>query len=271
MSRIGDLNIITPNIGAEVLNVDLANLTDGLLAQLKKDLQDHFVLFFRDQVLTLEEFKNFGKRFGKLDIHPAAIPPYADHPEVLVMETDEKTTKVYTEAWHTDSTASAEPPLGSILYMDIVPENGGGDTLFSTTCAAYDALSQTMKCYLEGMTALHDAGRLSGQPGIRADAERLPTCEHPVVRTHPVSGRKCLFVNRVYTSHIIGIPPAESDAILAFLYDHMEQPLFQCRFKWRPGSIAFWDNRCTLHRSIWDFYPQRRKGHRITICGDKPR
>jgi taurine dioxygenase len=154
--------------------------------------------------------------------------------------------------------------------MTVVPENGGGDTLFASTSAAYDALSPAMKRFLEGFTAIHDGERLRGDYSIKKSSERLIASEHPVVRTHPVTNRKCLYVNRVYTSHIVGLSKPESDAVLAYLYQHMEQAQFQCRFKWRPGSIAFWDNRCTLHLAIWDYYPERRYAERVTLCGERP-
>ena len=161
--------------------------------------------------------------------------------------------------------------MGSILYMKEVPQNGGGDTLFASTYAAYDALSPAMKTFLEGLTAVHDTERLRGVIDIKKSApEKFAAAEHPVVRTHPETKRKCLYVNGVFTSHIVQLSRSESDAVLAFLYRHQEIPQFQCRFKWEVGSIAFWDNRCTLHHAVWDYYPYRRCGHRVTICGDRP-
>jgi len=264
------LNKLTPLIGAEITNVDLASPSEGLIAQLKQDLNDHHVIFFHDQQLTLDQFKAFGRAFGPLHIHGVANPTFPQHPEVIVIETDENSTFVAGERWHSDASADAEPPFGTILYMHVVPEHGGGDTLFASTCDAYDALSSAMKRFLDGLTAVHDGERLRGLAGIRNQEKRLPANEHPVVRTNPETGRKGIYVNRVYTSHIVGLPKAESEAILSFLYTHMEQPLFQCRFKWSPGSIAFWDNRFSLHHAVWDYFPDRRMAQRITVCGERP-
>jgi taurine dioxygenase len=162
--------------------------------------------------------------------------------------------------------------MGSILHIETCPPRGG-DTLFANMYAAYDALSDRMKAYLDGMIALHD-----GEPVYRglfkpigvADKPEYPRAEHPVVRTHPVTGRKCLYVNAGFTSRLLGVPRDEGDAILRYLYQHMENPLFQCRFRWRENSIAFWDNRCAQHRAMWDYWPHTRSGHRVTVRGDRP-
>ena len=162
--------------------------------------------------------------------------------------------------------------MGSILYIKECPPNGG-DTLFASMYAAYEALSDRMKAYLEGLTALHD-----GEPVYRgmfakdgvADKANYPRAEHPVIRTHPVTGRKALYVNRGFTARILGIPRDESEGILRYLYEHMENPLFQCRFRWQPNSVAFWDNRCAQHRAMWDYWPHRRYGNRVTVRGERP-
>jgi len=267
---VGTVKKLTPLIGAEILDVDLTKLTPELVASIRATLLDNCVVFFRDQHLTIEQHKALGRAFGKLHIHPVARPLMEEHPEITVIQSDENSKMVAGETWHSDASADSEPPLGSLLYMKEVPPNGGGDTLFASTYAAYDALSPAMKKFLEGLTAIHDGERLRGMNFTRNYLEKLIASEHPVVRTHPETGRKCLFVNRVYTSHIVQLSKPESDALLAYLYAHMEIPLFQCRFKWQPNSIAFWDNRCALHHAVWDYYPQRRYGHRVTICGDKP-
>ena len=162
--------------------------------------------------------------------------------------------------------------MGSILYIKQSPPHGG-DTLFASMYAAYDALSERMKTYLDGLIAMHD-----GEPVYRglfsnygvADKPSYPHAEHPVVRTHPVTGKKALYVNRGFTTHIVGIPRDESDAILRYLYDHAENPLFQCRFRWSENAIAFWDNRCAQHRAMWDYWPHTRSGNRVTIKGERP-
>lgn len=160
--------------------------------------------------------------------------------------------------------------MGSILHIKTVPPDGGGDTAFSSMYAAYDALSKPMRTMLEGLTAVHDSGELySGGMYTRSD-KTAPSAEHPVVRTHPVTGRKCLFVNPVFTKKMVGLPKTESEAILKFLYRHCEAFEFQCRFKWRANSIAFWDNRCAMHKAVWDYYPHKRYGHRINIRGERP-
>jgi len=162
--------------------------------------------------------------------------------------------------------------MGSILYIKKCPPKGG-DTLFANMYAAYEALSDRMKTYLEGMTAFHDGESvyrgLYKNFGV-AEKEQYPRAEHPVIRTHPVTRKKALYVNRGFTRHLVGVPRDESDGILRYLYEHMENPLFQCRFRWRENSIAFWDNRCVQHRAMWDYWPHTRSGNRVTVAGDKP-
>jgi taurine dioxygenase len=162
--------------------------------------------------------------------------------------------------------------MGSILYIEKCPPKGG-DTLFASMYAAYEALSDRMKAYLDGLTAIHDgedAYRGTYKNTGMADKPVYPRAEHPVVRTHPVTGRKALYVNRGFTKRLVGVPRDESAAILDYLYDHAENPLFQCRFRWQPNSIAFWDNRCVQHRAMWDYWPHTRSGFRVTVAGDKP-
>jgi len=261
---------LTPLIGAEISGVDLTDLTPDLVQFIRDALLTHSVVFFRNQALTIEQHKDLGRAFGELLIHPATIPKIPEHPEINVIESGANSKKVAGEVWHSDISSQVEPPMGSILYMKEVPPTGGGDTLFASTNAAYDALSQAMKSFLSGLTAIHDTERLRGGAYIKNPTERFGFAEHPVVRTHPETKRKSLFVNGVFTSHIVQLSKSESDALLGFLYRHQEAPQFQCRFKWEPGSIAFWDNRCTLHHAVWDYYPHRRYGHRVTICGDRP-
>src|SRR2546423_1871991 len=175
------------------------------------------------------------------------------------------------EGGHTDVSCNVEPPMGSILYIKQCPPRGG-DTLFASMYAAYESLSDRMKTYLDGLTALHDGEMayrgLYANYGV-ADKPAYPHAEHPVLRTHPATGKKALYVNRGFTSHIIGIPRDESDAILSYLYQHCENPLFQCRFRWSENAIAFWDNRCTQHRAMWDYWPHTRSGNRVTVRGER--
>ena len=259
----------TPNVGAFISGVDLADLDDETFAEIKRASNEHCVVFFRDQHLTVEQHIAFGRRFGELDVHPAAANA-SGHAEILVIAADENSDRANGEAWHSDVSCQEEPPAQSILYMDTVPPSGG-DTMFASMHAAYDALSDRMKSYLDGMVAVHDGGHVyRGLYAGVADKADYPRAKHPVVRTHPETGRKGLFVNRAFTTHLVGVPRDESDAILSFLYDHMEHPNFQVRFTWEPNSIAMWDNRSAQHRAIWDYWPHRRHGHRVTVTGDRP-
>ena len=263
---------LTPTIGAEVLGVDLADLTDAEFALIQQALTEHQVIFFRDQDISVDALKAFGARFGTLDVHPND-PGLEGHPEVMMIHADEKSKRVAGEMWHSDVSCSNEPPMGSILRMFQVPESGG-DTLFASMYAAYEALSERMKVMLDGLTAMHDGGpyyRAVNQIIGRDDGGRsYPTAVHPVVHTHPASGRKCLYVNSMFTTQILGVPVAESDALLAFLFDHVKNPQFQCRFRWEQHSVAFWDNRCSQHYAVWDYFPHVRSGYRVTVRGEQP-
>jgi taurine dioxygenase len=263
---------LTPTIGAEIFGVDLSReLGNQQFQEIHDALMANLVIFFREQKLTPDQHKAFGRRFGRLHIHPAAPGPLEGHPEILVIKATEKSKRVAGEEWHSDVSCEAEPPMGSVLYMHQVPENGGGDTLFASMYAAYEALSAPIQRLVEGLTAVHEGEHVfRGRYGINDAGKEFPRAEHPVVRTHPVTGRKGLFVNRGFTTHIVQLKRAESRALLEMLYRHIETPEFHCRFKWRPGSIAFWDNRCAQHHAMWDYYPLSRYGHRVTICGDKP-
>jgi taurine dioxygenase len=190
----------------------------------------------------------------------------------MIIHADKDSPRANGERWHSDVSCDEEPPMGSILYIRTCPPRGG-DTLFASMYAAYEALSDRMKRYLEGLTAIHD-----GEDSYRgtyanfgiADKPSYPRAEHPVIRTHPVTGKKALYVNRGFTKRIVGVAGDESSAILNYLWEHAENPLFQCRFRWRENSIAFWDNRCVQHRAMWDYWPHTRSGHRVTVQGDRP-
>lgn len=262
-------NPLTPTIGAEITGIDLSiPLSDQQFHEIHHAFTQHLVIFFREQNLTTEQHKTFGRRFGELHVHPVSQMP--GHPEILEIKADENSTWIAGEVWHSDVTCLAEPPLGSILYISEVPENGGGDTLFSNMYRAYELLSDPMRNFLDGKMAVHEGAQVFvGRQGNDAGKE-YPVSEHPIIRTHPVSGRKSLFVNRNFTTRIVGLNKNESDAVLQMLYQHMERDDLKCRFKWRPGSIAFWDNRCTQHQAMWDYFPQKRYGQRVTIAGDRP-
>lgn len=263
-------------LGAELHGVDLTKeLSPEVLKEIRRLLVEHQVIFFRDQDISPAQHKMLAESFGPLQTHPA-YGTVEGFPEITILEsTPENPTKI--EAWHTDMTFRQHPPLGAVLRSKIVPPKGG-DTLWSSMTAAYDALSPAMQTFLSGLTAMHDFSygfkESLAEPGGR---ERLakavadnPPVEHPVIRTHPESGKKVLFVNSLFTTHIVGLPVAESDAILAFIYQLVVTPELTCRFQWQPNSIAIWDNRSTQHKPINDYFPAHRLLERITIDGDKP-
>jgi taurine dioxygenase len=260
-------------LGAEVEGVDLARPLDAATKQaLQEAWMEHQVLFLRDQAITVEQHKAFARNFGELHVHPV-LQQMADqgHPEIVVLESDAKRPFV-ADRWHSDVTFEKCPPLGSILHAVAVP-SAGGDTLWASMYAAYEALSDAMQRLLSGLSALHDGGGfqyVAKSEAQKKDLASRQTAEHPVVRTHPVTGRKALFVNSVFTKGIVGMKPAESRAVLRFLCDHIETPDFSCRFRWRKDSIAMWDNRCTQHRVLSDALPEYRRMERVTLIGDAP-
>jgi len=262
---------LTPTIGAEIFGVDLAGqISNQQYHEIHDALLKNLVIFFRDQRLAPEQHKAFGRRFGKLHIHPASNNTVKGHPEILIIKADGNSRRVAGEVWHSDVSCDPEPPMGSILYMHQPPENGGGDTMFANMYIAYEKLSDSMKSFLRGLTAVHD-GEQVYRGRYDADVGKVfPRNEHPIVRTHPETGRQALFVNRNFTTHIPQLKRNESNALLEMLYDHSETPEFQCRFKWQKNSIAFWDNRAAMHHAMWDYFPLSRLAHRVTICGDKP-
>ena len=260
---------LTMRIGAEIEGIDLGGpISNRQREELHHALAEHQVIFFRDQHnLTHDSHKAFGRMFGKLAIH-SGVPGIEGHPEIVAIHADANSKFVAGEDWHSDLTADAEPPMGSILHLPVVPEVGG-DTLFASMYAAYEALSDKMKAYLEGLSATHDADHVY-RPLFPDVDRKYPCNDHPMVRTHPVTGRKALFVNPSYVIRIVGVPKDEGDAVLGYLYRHCTNPNFQVRFRWKPNSVAFWDNRCTQHMATWDYFPQTRSGFRVTVAGDRP-
>ena len=267
-----DLEKVAPHCGAEVRGVDLATPLDASQVEtLETALADHGVLFFRNQQMTAQQQKRLGGYFGELHLHPAWPRLVEGHPEVMEIYTDENSQYIAGEDWHSDVSCDPRPPLGTILQMLEVPPTGG-DTLFANMVAAFEALSTPLQRFLEGLTALHDGeqhyrGRYDGNDD---EGKNYPRSEHPVVRTHPVSGRPALFVNRIFTRRIVELEEQESAAILAMLFEHVQRPEFQCRFQWQVGSVAFWDNRSAQHQALWDYFPHRRRGWRVTIQGEVP-
>jgi len=259
-------------LGAEISGIDLAKPLDaGAVDEIRRAWLEHQVLFFRDQPLSVDEHKAFARRFGDLHIHPV-LQQMADqgHPEIVVLESDAK-RPVVADRWHSDVTFEREPPLGSILRAVEVPA-AGGDTMWASMTAAYDALSEPMQRALEGLRAMH-SGAAFRKRATEGQVEALARNEmtaHPVIRTHPETGRKGIFVNSAFTKRIEGMKPRESEALLAFLYEHVSSPEFSCRFRWRKHSIAMWDNRCTQHRVVADNLTAYRRMERVTLLGDRP-
>ncbi len=263
---------LTPVIGAEIEGVDLSGELSNLqFAEVRRALLEHLVIVFRDQHLTAEDHKRFGRRFGKLHVHPLQAMREGD-PERLVIKADKDSKSVAGEGWHCDVTCDAEPPMGSLLYLTETPSIGsGGDTLFANMYLAYEMLSAPMKALLEPLTAVHDGAIPWVQGYGYRPNETFQKNEHPVVVRHPETGRKLLYVNRGFTSHIRELARFESSAVLEMLYRHIEtQPSLACRVRWTPNTLVFWDNRCTQHQAIWDYYPLDRAGYRVSIIGERP-
>ena len=255
----------SPHIGAEIGNIDL---TKPLGKKQVEELQDAFaryqVIFFRDQKISFEDQIRLAGYFGPLGRHVGAstISKKTDNELVRKFHYDETSKQISGENFHSDQSCAAVPPLGSMLYNHTVPPDGGGDTMFASMYAAYQALSPRMQNYLKGLTATQDGTRIFG-PGT-------PISVHPVITRHPVTGREVIYVNTDFTSHINELPRLEGDRILQFLVDHCNKPEWTCRFRWRNHSIAFWDNRCTHHKAIWDYWPNVRSGFRVQIEGSQP-
>ena len=274
---MGSISIrpLNPVVGAELDGFDLREeLSDEAVRTIKDALDTYQVVFFRDQDITPEQHLAFGRRFGELHVHPSVRgKPRSEWSELLAVHADANTERIVGDKWHTDVSCDEKPPLASILHLNVVPEFGG-DTLFSSMHAAYDALSAPMKQMLGSLTATHD-----GAPNYRDRAKRSPESNrdrvdpvavHPVIATHPSTGRKTIYVNSVFTTRINELTEAESKAVLELLFAHVQRPEFQCRFRWQRNSIAFWDNRAVQHYAVWDYYPAVRSGMRVTIRGDRP-
>jgi taurine dioxygenase len=261
---------LTPTIGAEVSGVDLSQPLDAVQqAEIHAAFLRHLVLFFRDQQpLTAGAQIRFGRLFGPLHVHPAA-PQVEGHPEVMVVRTDKDSKTNNGEDWHSDVSCDVEPPLGSILQVRVLP-SFGGDTLFASMYAAYDDLSPAAKALLGGLVAVHESEHFYRGRYGEETTKPYPSAEHPVIRTHPETGRQAIFVNRIFTTRLRGLEPAESRALLEFLFAHVENPYYQVRFRWRENDVAFWDNRCAQHIALWDYWPHERSGYRVAIRGDRP-
>jgi len=271
-----EIRPVTACVGATISGVDLRGpLAEEERSSIERALLDHGVLFFRGQDITPDQQVAFAEQFGTISIPPMA-PEGSPRPEVMVL--DQVSPKGEgADNWHSDNTFMTEPPMGSILRAVELP-SVGGDTCFASAVAAYEALSEPVRRLVDGLRAVHDITRPMQRAiaaGIFDEAklaelqERWPPVEHPVARTHPVSGRKALYVNGNSTTHLVGLSERENDLLLPFLNDHVRSPEFQCRFQWDTSSIAFWDNRTVQHYAVPD-YDERRVMHRVTLTGDKP-
>jgi taurine dioxygenase len=270
------LSPLSPTIGALVGGIDLREAIDAAMKdELRAALLDWKVLFFRDQDITTEQHLAFARAFGELEVHPFA-PHKPGYPEILAI-THDKDNKGRENTWHSDVTWRTEPSLGSILHALEVPAVGG-DTLFADMYAAYENLTGDVKAKIDGKKALHDfahfrtAMRKRGlnEEQIAAMNAKYPTVEHPIVRTHPETGREALYVNAAFTQYILGMEREESDVLLKHLYAQASIPEYQCRFHWEKNSLAFWDNRCTQHYAVSDYWPALRRMERATVIGDRP-
>jgi len=279
-----DVTPIAGACGAEIHGMDISqDLSDEAIQAIRTALLDHLVVFFRDQDLTPDQHVAFGRRFGELNIDRFVVP-MEGHPEIMVVLKEADETLNFGKVWHSDTTFQEEPAMGSILYGVEIPPYGA-DTMWANQYLAYETLSHGMKAMLEGLRAVHTARAGYGKAAldkrfdsikrsmkIRRDQEDLAESEvsHPIVRTHPETGRKALYVNAAYTDRIEGMTVDERKPILDYLYARCVRPEFTCRFGWSKGAVAFWDNRSAQHYPINDYNGFRREMHRVTVCGDRP-
>ena len=270
---------VSGSVGAELSGFDLTkDLEEKQVSSIRSALLDHKVLFFRDQKINEEQLIAFGKKFGELNTHPF-IGGAENYPEIIKVLTEPTTTANFGGDWHHDVTFMEKPDMATILHAKEVPDFGG-DTLFANQHAAYDALSDSMKDFLSGLHAVHDASLIFAGNGYysknshsidtKNEEEATTRAIHPVVRTHPETGSKALFINYSYTNRIIELSKKESKTLLKFLFDHCTSEEFTCRFRWQKDSIAMWDNRSVKHYALFDYKGKTRVMHRVTIKGDKP-
>ena len=281
MKKISDLskeiNVkpYAPNIGGVITGVDLSkDISDYEQNFIKEAFHKYQVLFFQEQLeISPENHIKLGKCFGDLHIHPAA-PKMKSFPEIFEIHTH-KDSKISNgaEDFHSDVSCDTEPPLGTMLQLHILPQYGG-DTMFSNMYMAYDSLSKPMQNFLNGLRASHESehfyrNRYENQDQLDPK-KKYPSAIHPIVRTHPETKKKALYINKFFTTRIEGLSKQESKLILGYLFNHCEKTDFQIRYRWNKNDMAFWDNRCTLHKAIWDYHPMERKGRRVTIKGTIP-
>ncbi|MEY2620652.1 MAG: Alpha-ketoglutarate-dependent taurine dioxygenase [Pseudomonadota bacterium] len=269
---------LSGSLGAEISGVDLSK---GVSPALARDIREVFlqngVIFFRDQTLSTSQYMDFALAMGEPVEYPF-VKGLDGYPKVIEVKKLEHERHNFGGIWHSDTTYLAQPPMGSMLYAQVLPPYGG-DTLFANQYQAYDELSDLMKRLLAGLQGISSSAKAdvskTREDRLKTDAKDARPAQleshHPVVRTHPETGRQALYVNIAHTSGIVGMHPEESAPILQFLFQHQVKPEYTCRFQWRPGSLAFWDNRCTQHNPVNDYHGHRRILHRITLAGDTPR
>lgn len=279
-----DVIPLTGTLGAEVRGLDLREtLDDDTIAALRAALLSFRVLFFREQPLATAQLVAFGQRFGPLTAAHPIIPGLEGHPEVFVVDSELRSDRVKRRdraagdnKWHTDVTFVPHPPLGSLLHAQVIPRRGG-DTQWADLVDAYATLSSPVRRLVDGLEAIHDARRAFGyvvlddrKDGAQQRLAGLRPVAHPVVRVHPETGERALFVNPTFTSHIVGMTPNESATVLELLYEHIAQPERIVRWRWQVGDLAFWDNRATAHYAVLDYHDEPRRLHRVTVHGDRP-
>ena len=264
-------------LGAEVTGIDLSQAFDnGVIEEVKEALFSNLVLFFRDQDITPEDQLRLARRFGEILPYPL-VEGLEEYPEIVPILKLEHETVNFGGVWHSDTAYLENPPMAAILVARELPLRGG-DTLWSNMYMAYDCLSAGMKAMLEGLVAVNEAEKREAahtradrrRDGAKDDSGLATTAEHPVIRTHPVTGKKILYVNRAHTSHFKNMTEAESTPLLAYLFEHQVRPEFTCRLCWRPGTVAVWDNRASQHNPINDYDGFRRLMHRVTVAGERP-
>ena len=260
-------------LGGEILGVDLSREIPA--REIRKAFLEHQVVFFRDQDLTPAQFMAFARSMGQPIEYPF-VKGIEGFPEVIEVKKLEHERSNFGGIWHSDTSYLEQPPMGSMLLARELPPYGG-DTIFASQYLAYDALSEGMRRMIDGLVAVNSSAKAdvtkTREDRIKERAARSEDllAEHPVVRTHPETGRKALYVNVAHTTRFKGMTEEESLPLLTFLFQHQVKPEFTCRFQWRPGSLAFWDNRCTQHNPVNDYHGHRRVMHRITLAGDRPR
>ena len=272
------INKLTPNIGAEIIGKNIFdNLTTTICDEIYDTLIENKVIFFRNQELTNDQHIKFAKSFGEIE-PPHPVYPHVDqYPEIVLLENDEKKPPD-TDVWHTDVTFKPNPPFSSILYSKIIPSSGG-DTLWSCLSSIYAALPNDIKKYLKTLKAVHDMGDFrntytNNEPigaahKLNEGHKKFGSSIHPIVKKHPVTNNNYIYINPGFTNHIVGLNATDSSNLLNYLFNFMNKPEFQIRFKWSNNTLAMWDNRCTMHYAIGDYMPYKRTMHRVTILNDK--